>query len=100
MRLLTNPSSLDDGGEHSQARLGGQVGKIVFLLSPRAVLADEPGLVPRQMVLTLFPDPRRWSLGAAHRPSRKAGIELSLLAGAPAGGPPPWISEPSFCSLR
>jgi hypothetical protein len=25
MRLLANPSSLDDGGERAQARLGGQV---------------------------------------------------------------------------
>ena len=62
MRLLTNPSSLDDGGEHSQARLGGLVGKVVFLLSRRAVFADEPGLVPRQMLLTLVPDPLRWSV--------------------------------------
>ena len=96
MRLLTNPSSLDDGGEHSQARLGGQVGKIVFLLSRRAVFADEPGLVPRQMLLTLVPDPLRWSVGRAHTHSRKAGFELSLRAGAPADVLPPGISEHIF----
>src|SRR3954469_8863672 len=77
MRLLTNPSGLDDGGEHSQARLGGQVGKIVFLLSRRAVFADEPGPVPRQMLLTLVPDPLRWSVGRAHTHSRKAGLDQS-----------------------
>ena len=79
MRLLTNPSNLDDGGEHSQPCGGGQVGKIVFLLSRRAVFTDEPGLVPRQMLLTLVPDPLRWSVGRAHTHSRKAGFELSLV---------------------
>src|SRR4029077_13214336 len=93
MRLLTNPSSLDDGGEHSQARLCGQGGKIVFLFSRRAVFADEPGLVPRQMLLTLVPDPLRWSVGRAHTHSRKAGFELSLRAGAPADVLPPGISR-------
>jgi hypothetical protein len=39
MRLLANPSSLDDGGERAHTRLGGQVGKIVFLLSRRANIA-------------------------------------------------------------
>ena len=50
MRLLTNPSSLDDGGEHAQAHLGGQVGKIVFLLSRRAVFADFPDASSNKMV--------------------------------------------------
>src|SRR3981189_3007318 len=103
MRLLTNPSSLDDGGEHWQARLGGQVGKIVFLLSRRAVFADEPGLVPRQMLLTLVPDPLRWSVGRAHRHTRKAGFELSLRAGA-VGGELVWARglrevKRRFCAL-
>src|SRR5258708_12963203 len=94
MRLLTNPSSRDDGGEHSQARLGGQVGKIVFLLSRRAVFADEPGLVPRQMLLTLVPDPLRWSVGRAHTHSRKAAFELSLRAAPPPRVLPPGIPHP------
>src|SRR5262249_59589459 len=32
-----------------------QVGEIVFLLSRHPVFADEPSLVPWQMLLTLFP---------------------------------------------
>src|SRR5512133_393956 len=79
MRLLTNPSSLDDGGEHAQARRGGEVGKIVFLPSRRAVFADEPGLVPRQMLLTLVPDPLRWSVGRAHTHSRKAALSFPFV---------------------
>src|SRR5258708_17621450 len=100
MRLLTNPSSLDDGGEHAQARLGGQVGKIVFLLSRRAVFADEPGLVPRQMLLTLVPDPLRWSVGRAPTHSPKAGFALSLRAGAQAHVLPPGLSAQFFCCQR
>ena len=33
--------------------LAGRLARIVLLLSRRAVFADEPGLVPRQMLLTL-----------------------------------------------
>ena len=33
MRLFTNPSGFDRGGERFQARVGRQVGHIVFLLS-------------------------------------------------------------------
>jgi hypothetical protein len=36
-----------------------QVGEIVFLLSQHPVFADEPSLVPWQMLLTLVPDPLR-----------------------------------------
>src|SRR5690242_2518358 len=61
--LVTNPSRLDDGSQGAHVRLGGQVGEIVFLLSCRAVFANEPGLVPRQMLLTLIPDPLRRSVG-------------------------------------
>ena len=40
-----------------------QIGEIVFLFSRQPVFADEPGLVPWQMLLTLVPDPLRWSVG-------------------------------------
>src|SRR5258705_4322693 len=96
MRLLTNPSSLDDGGEHSQARLGGQVGEIVFLLSRRALFADEPGLVPRQMLLTFVRNPLWRSVGRAHPDSSEASFELSLRASSPADVLPPGIGEHVF----
>src|ERR1700704_4361843 len=96
MRLLTNPSSLDGGGQGAQAGRSRQVGEIVFLLSRRPVFADKPGLVSRQMLLTLVPDPLRWSVGRAHTHSRKAGFELSLRAGAPADVLPLGISEHIF----
>ena len=96
MRLLANPSRLDGGRQGAQVRLRRQVGEIEFLLSRHPVFADEPGLVPRQMLLTLVPDPLRWSVGRAHTHSRKAGFELSLRAGAPADVLPPGIGEHIF----
>src|SRR4030081_3158522 len=76
MGLLANPSRLDGGGQGSQAGRSRQVGEIVFLLSRRPVFADKPGLVSRQMLLTLVPDPLRWSVGGAYTDSGKAGFEL------------------------
>ena len=60
--LLANPSRLDGGRQGAQVRLCRQVGEIVFLLPRQPVFADEPGLVPWQMLLTLVPDPLRWSI--------------------------------------
>ena len=55
--LLANPPRLDGGRQGAQVCPRRQVGEIVFLLSRQPVFADEPGLVPRQMLLTLVPDP-------------------------------------------
>jgi len=38
------------------------------------VFADEPGLVPREMLLTFIPDPLRRSVGRAHTDSGKAAL--------------------------
>ena len=64
--LLANPSCLDGGRQSAQVGLRRQVGEIVFLLSRHPVFADEPGLVPWQMLLTLVPDPLRRSVGDPH----------------------------------
>jgi hypothetical protein len=63
---------------------GWQVGKIVFVLSRRAVFADEPGLIPREMLLTLVPYPLRGSVGCAHANSGKAGFQPALRPVSPA----------------
>src|SRR5205823_1885140 len=47
MRLLTDPSGLDRGGERLEAGVGRQVGHIVFLLARRPALANEPDFVAR-----------------------------------------------------
>ena len=51
--LLANPSRLDSGRQGVQVRLCRQVGEIVFFLSRHPVFADEPGLLPGQMLLPL-----------------------------------------------
>src|SRR5262249_61816432 len=81
--LFANPSCLDDGSQSAQVRLGGGGGGIVFLLSSRAGFADEPGLVPPQMLLTLVHDPLRRSVGPTPTDSSKTTLELSFPATPP-----------------
>src|SRR5512132_270740 len=52
--LLANPSCLDGDRQVAQVGLRRQVGEIVFLLSRHPVFADEPSLLPGQMLLTLL----------------------------------------------
>ena len=47
MGLLADPSRLDGGSQRAQAGAGGQIGEVVFLLSRRALLANDPGVVAR-----------------------------------------------------
>src|SRR6516165_2437981 len=63
-------------------------GEIVFLLSRHPVFADEPSLLPGQMLLTLFPNPLRWSVGDPHANSSKTSLELSFRAGTPTDSVP------------
>ena len=80
--LLANPSRLDDSRQGVQVRLCRQVGEIVFLLSRHPVFADKPSLVPRQMLLTLVPDPLRRSVGDPQADSGETSLELSFRTGA------------------
>src|SRR5262249_47697493 len=86
--LLANPSCLDGGRQGTQVGLCRQVGEIVFLLSRHPVFADEPSLLPGQMLLTLVPNPLRWSVGDPHANSSKASLGLSFRAGTPTDGVP------------
>src|SRR5262249_35562475 len=86
--LLANPSCLDGGRQGAQVGLCRQVGEIVFLLSRHPVFADEPSLLPGQMLLTLVPNPLRWSVGDPHANSSKTSLELSFRAGTPTDSVP------------
>ena len=88
--LLANPSRLDGGRQGAQVGLRRQVGEIVFLLSRHPVFADEPSLVPGQMLLALVPDPLRRSVGDPHADRSKTSLELSFRAGAPTDGAAIW----------
>jgi hypothetical protein len=83
MRLLANPSRLDGGRQGAQVRLCRQVGEIVFLLSRHPVFADEPRLLPGQMLPALVPDSLWWSVCYAHTDGGETSLELSFRAGAP-----------------
>ena len=74
MGLLANPSCLDRRSQAAQVHPSGQVGKIVFLLSGHAMLADEPSLVAGKMLLTFVPYPLRRPVGEAHTDSSKPGF--------------------------
>ena len=81
--LLANPSRLDGGRQGAQVRLCRQVGEIVFLLSRHPVFADEPGLLPGQMLLALVPDSLWCSVCYAHTDGGETSLELSFRTGAP-----------------
>ena len=98
--LLANPSRLDGGRQGAQVRLCRQIGEIVFLLSRQPMFADEPGLVPWQMLLTLVPDPLRRSVGYPHAHSSKTSLELSFRAGAPNDGVPFGMGQHVFGRYR
>ena len=98
--LLANPSRFDGGRQGAQVRLRRQVGEIVFLLSRHPVFADEPNLVAWQMLLTLVPDPLRWSVGDPHADGGKTSLELPLRTGAPADGMPLGIGQHVFGRWR
>src|SRR6266581_1542111 len=100
MSLLANPSRLDGGRQGTQVSLRRQVGEIVFLLSRHPVFADEPSLVPGQMLLALVPDPLRWSVGDPNPDSSKTSLELSFRASAPTDGAPFGIGQHVFGGYR
>ena len=80
MSLLVNPPRFDGGRQGAQVSLCRQVGEIIFLLSRHPVFADEPSLVPGQVLLTLVPDPLWWSIGDPHANGGKTRLELSFRA--------------------
>lgn len=100
MGLLADPSRLDRGRQGAQVHRGWQVGKIVFLLAQRSVLADEPGLVSRKMLLTLVPYPLRRPIGDPDAQRNKAGLQRTLGPGAPAHLSPRSVGQHVFSRRR
>src|SRR5262249_11149293 len=94
--LFANPSCLDDGSQSAQVRLGGGGGEIGFFFSCRAGFADEPGLVPPQMLLNLFPGPLRGSVGPTHTGTNHTNSERSFRASTPSDVLPLGIGQHVF----
>jgi hypothetical protein len=78
MRLLTNPPCLDGGGQRAQIRRRRKIGEIVFLLPGGTLLANEPGFVAWEMLLTFIPYPLRRAVGGPDTESSKSGFEPTL----------------------
>ena len=100
MRLFANPAGLDGGCQAAQVRFYRQVGEIVFLLSRDALFADEPCLVPRQMLLALVPNPLGRAVGCAYADRGKASLQLALCSGSPAQGSPLDVGQHVFGRYR
>jgi len=100
MGLLANPPCLDGNSQTAQIGRGRQVGEVILLLSRGPVFADEPSLIPRQMLLTLVPDPLRWSVSDPHADGSKASFELAFRPGSPAHRFPLGIGEHIFGRYR
>ena len=77
MRLLTDPSGFDRGGERFEARVGRQVRHIIFLLAGRPAFADEPDLVARHALHAIIEHTVLMTVRHAHA----AGREESMSAG-------------------
>src|SRR6202043_1370086 len=98
--LLPPGCCLDRSSQAAQVHSGWQVGKIVFLLSRYAVLADEPSLVPRKMLLTFVPYPLRRSVGCTHTDSSKAGFQPVFRPAAPTHSSPLGCGQHVFSRYR
>ena len=96
MRLFANPAGLDGGCQAAQVRANGQVCEIVFLLSRDTLFADEPCLVPRQMLLPLVPNPLWRTVSGADTDRSKAGLQLAFCSGSPAQGSPLDVGQHVF----
>ena len=100
MRLFANPAGLDGGCQAAQVRASGQVCEIVFLLARGALFADEPSLIPRQMLLPLVPNPLWRTVSCAYADRGKAGLQLALRSGSPAQGSPFDVGQHVFGRYR
>ena len=100
MRLLTNPPCLDGCGQRAQIRRRRKVGQIVFLLPGRTLLANEPGFVAWEMLLTFIPYPLRRAVGGPDTESSKLGFKPTFRPATPTHGFPFGAGEHLFCGNR
>src|SRR5262245_13652755 len=91
--LLADPTRLDGGCQGAPVGLRRQVGEIVFLPSRHPVFANEPSLIPWQMLVNHIPDPLRGSVGDPHADRSKTSLELSFRSGAPTDVLPSGIGQ-------
>lgn len=100
MRLLTNPPCLDGGGQRAQIRRRRKIGEIVFLLPGGTLLANEPGFVAWEMLLTFIPYSLRRAVGGADTESSKTSFKLTFRPATPTHGFPFGAGQHLFCRNR
>ena len=100
MGLLADPSRLDGGSQAAQVCFCRQVCEIVFLLTRGALFADEPSLIPRQMLLPLVPNPLWRTVSCAYADRGKASLQLAFCSGSPAQGSPLDVGQHVFGRYR
>ena len=100
MRLLTDPSGFDRGGEHLEARIGRQVRHIVFLLAGRSAFADEPDLVARHALHSVIEHAVLMAIRHADTAGREETCQPAFRAPPPANLSPFSSSQQRFGSDR
>lgn len=100
MRLLTDPSGFDRGGERFEARVGRQVRHIIFLLARRPTLADEPDLVARHALHTFIEHTVLMTVRNAHPAGREEACQPAFRAPPPTDLLPFLASQRSFSGDR
>ena len=78
MRLLTDPSGFDRGGERFEARVGRQVRHIIFLLARRSAFADKPDLVARHALHAIVAHAMLMAIGDTNAASREETRQIGL----------------------
>ena len=83
VRLFTDPSGLDGSGEHPDGGIAWQVRHIVFLLSGRPPLADEPDFVARHGLDAAVEHPVPMAIGKPDTAGGEAAGQSALGALSP-----------------
>ena len=100
MRLLTNLPYLDGGGRRAQIRRSRKIGDIVFLLAGGTLLANEPGSVAWEMLLTFIPYSLRRAVGGADTESSKTNFKPTFRPATPTHSFPFGAGQHLFCGHR
>ncbi|GLR66630.1 hypothetical protein GCM10010909_13100 [Acidocella aquatica] len=78
VRLLTDPSGLDRGGQRFDGGIGRQVRHIIFLLACQTPLADEPHLRARHALYTIIEHLMLMAVGHPNTASGKAACQVTF----------------------
>ena len=83
MRLFTDPSRLDRGGEHFERGIGRQIRYVIFLFPGRSSLADEPDFVAWHALHAVIEHPVLVAIRNADTTSREEACQPTFGSAAP-----------------